>query len=236
MKIKIGHPKIKTDNNFSENDKKFIKLLETDESLEKTLNSLRKSVRIPLEGINLNSKKSIKNIPTTDESLSRLWKAARGLLWYYNLPPRWENTAVSIILFNVATPPDKDIHSSVTFSSTKNKFNITDFSRFDISLWQKIPLETLIQILRAKKREYDKFVSSLPENQTVNKIKNRNILLSSYIRDVETENPNLNDEGISIEIEKQHGYTRSADSITIRQTRSRMKNYRKKHILNYKFR
>lgn len=124
MKIATSHPKIRIKGSFTKKESKFIKILEADKEEEKTLEVHRELAAIPKKGFDLN-----KNPDSYKVDWSLVFLAANiyaeHFISRYNLPNSWLKTSMNLLLFNVATTPDRSKFPPYKITKTKSQLTIT---------------------------------------------------------------------------------------------------------------
>lgn len=159
--------KIVNKDKFSEHEYKFIQLLELDEEFEGEIKRLRDKWEIPTDGVERGT--SIKWWKDTSPSSKYRYQTsieddAFTLTTLYNKPKYWVTTFLSILLYNQATPPDRN-------SSQFQPIQIRKGNNVTITIRENISLRNLKKFIGDNSKQLIDYLSSLPKNPRI-KIKN----------------------------------------------------------------
>ncbi len=123
MKIAVSHPKLHIEGSLTEQETKFLEILEEDKEGIETLKYFREKHGIPKDGFNLDKKPNY--YEDVDSKLvlgvSRYWE---HLKLKYHLPDYWASTATNLFLFDIATPPDKTNKPPLEIRETESQLTI----------------------------------------------------------------------------------------------------------------
>lgn len=173
MKINIYHPPINLKREFDPDDLKFLQILEEDTDLQSLLIRFREKAGLLKEGFDLN--KSIVDYQKIGAikkiNFDKLIKSAEILSCIWNLPPNWVITFISLLLFNIATPPEKFTYQPIEIIYRK--------SEILIRIREKTTRKRIKEFIDKNKRFVDKKLLSLPYTRHI-KIKNIDLMKKIY--------------------------------------------------------
>ncbi len=133
MKIKIvtEHPNLKNiPGTFTEDELKYIKILEEDENLERDLRSARERCNLPPEGCNIDkpiSKYNRQEVFNKIDWNQLIYNSYRFSLMFglpTPLPEYWRQFFSNLILFNIALPMDKSQYLPVEIKANEKEVTI----------------------------------------------------------------------------------------------------------------
>jgi len=207
MKIIRSNPKIKP-YTFTKSDRNFILLLENDELLEPLIINLRRSANIPIEGINLESidKKDYLQNNISKIEIVVLWHGITRLRALYKAPIGWATSFLSLLIFNILTPPDGSLETvvkpiEIVYDESLEKLGLAT-SQVNIIIRKRASVEQIKKFLYAKdNKEYlDNILSQLPRESNLSKVKN--IERGSIIETIKKQNPKATLDEIANELTK----------------------------------
>ncbi len=163
MEIQTQHHNVGTQK-FTKSDERYLSLLEEDGSLQHLIAIFRIQANIPSEGISIEPQSMGEAL--NQIAWSKLWNAVSSLLSVYQLPPSWRITMMSLLVFNIVTPP---MHIDAIFQDVGNA---------RVALEKEVHLVITEKMTRTDLRDYinahyelDKLFDVLPEHKKINKPK-----------------------------------------------------------------
>ena len=184
---------------FTKSDGNFLLLLEEDELLNPSLKRIRRLLNIPILGFNIEDPTISNRLSTLKGKWLILWKEVVNLLSMYDLTLRWGVTFLSLILFDLAVPPDnsmeKDIKPvEIVFdeSSEKDNFWVPELK---IIIRKKMSKSQLKKFIDSHKNKLNILFSKLPDTPKLESAKN--IKRGKLINYWKKQNPKISYEKIA---------------------------------------
>lgn len=202
---------------------KYLQILEEDDDFGRFLKHHRKRLRLPIEGLPLN-KNSYKDVLERDNVfLDNLVQSAHSFTIIYDLPLAWIDTALFLILFDVAFSPNKTLYKPIKIVSEHHSYN----NEVRLVIKEGVSVTALKKYIDKNSKELNRMLSNLPKEQTV---KMENIEIKKFIRKKHLEGKK--DSEIDDEIKKEYGIDLplTTDYRTIQITRKRFETTLKKLI------
>ena len=135
MRILTSHPAFKFSDAFSENELKFIYLLQNDDDIEWLVTNARIRSGIPAIGFNPDATldEYRKTNALSKINPERISEEALDLLKVYgNLPLSWVRTFIYILLFGLAAPPDHVTYPPIAVQESNGSLTITIKERISV--------------------------------------------------------------------------------------------------------
>lgn len=151
--------KILKSSKFEPNHKKYLLLLEEDEDFKRFLTYHRQRLGLPTEGIILNGKNYKEVLGRDDAFWDKLVLSANTFILMYSLPNSWIDTAVFLIVFNIAVPPSKEFYKPIEIQEGKNGL----IPEVRLIIREKISIKKLKDYLDKKGKEINIALSNLPK-------------------------------------------------------------------------
>lgn len=170
MKIALGHPIFGITSKFTDDQKKFLSLLETDEFFENAVRTFRKGYDIPQGGFNPLAfstyvrSPEFKKINNTNPSFVH---KCFFFVWLYNLPITWSTTFSFIVIFGTAIPPNMPDYQPIEIQTDPEGVKI--LIREQISKVKGRSIISIEKYLKEHREELEKHLKVLPKEPKIGK-------------------------------------------------------------------
>lgn len=138
-------------------DVSFLELIKDSVPLKFFLGQIRKKLNLPSEGLPRNKQNLKKIFELNDHDFDQYTYGGIAFTKFFKLPPYWIQTGISLIVFDIASPPDRDYYDPIEIKLNKKGL----FPEVSIVIREKTAIRNLKDFLAQNKDLYNELIAQL---------------------------------------------------------------------------